>query len=571
MKIKSKSKNYYDVDFRKSTGSEDMVCPVCSQDRKKKNLKCFNWNHEKELGNCNHCGEAFYMEKEKVKEYVYPTPKLQKVSDKVLTWFAGRGISNNTLLRFQITEGTEFMPQVNKERNCICFNYFRDEKLINIKFRDSEKNFKLSKGSELIFYNLDAIKDEKECIICEGEIDCLSFYEAGIYNVVSVPNGAAKGQKLEYLDNCIEYFLDKDKIILAVDNDAAGNGLRDELMRRLGREKCFIVEYPEGCKDANDVLKIGKEKVKELITSAYQLPIEGIEQAKDIDDALMDIFNNGYPFGVKTGSHGLDKKISWRLGELTVITGTPGAGKSTFLNNILVKLANRHEWRVAMFSPEKQPNEILTAELMEIFIGKSFYNVNDRFKMTGQELTVGKKFTNDHFWFMKIDEIDVTLDGILEKCLELVKRNGINCLVIDPWNYIEHKIPAGYTETQYISEALTKIKRFKDVYKVHVFLIAHPKKLSKNKDGKYDVPTLYDISGSAHFFNKCDNGLVLYRDYQNNITEVHIQKIRWSFIGEVGDVKFNYDIHTKIFTEQNEITKNEFNFHLDNQQEEAPF
>jgi twinkle protein len=244
----------------------------------------------------------------------------------------------------------------------------------------------------------------------------------------------------------------------------------------------------------------------------------------------------------------LDDHISFRGSEFTIITGTPNAGKSTFLSNIIVRLAAKHSWKIAMFSPEKQPTEILFTELAELFIGKSFFSYNPINKMTESEVDKAREFVEDMFFFMKIDEMDVTIDGILDKAAELVKRSGINCLVIDPWNYVEHQVPKGMSETQYISEALTKVKRFKDRYGVHVFLVAHPTKIRK-ENGAYVVPTLYDIAGSAHFFNKCDNGFVVYRDYATGETQVHIQKIRWSFVGRVGEVRFVYDVKCKRFTE----------------------
>ena len=319
------------------------------------------------------------------------------------------------------------------------------------------------------------------------------------------------------------------------------------------------MRYPENTKDAYDVLRYaGKEGVKNLLESAYQFPIEGIEQISDLDSELMNLYHNGYPFGVGCGYLNLDQHITFRLSELTTITGTPNSGKSTFLNNILVRLACQQKWRIAMFSPEKQPTEILAAELAEIYTGKRFYSTIESDKLSLSELTESKTFIQNHFWFMKIDEIDVSIDGILEKCKELVLRKGINCLVIDPWNYVEHKIPKGYTETQYISEELTKIKRFKDRYGVHIFIIAHPRKLNKNKDGKYDIPSLYEISGSAHFFNKTDNGVVLHRNYDEQVTTVSIQKIRWSFIGKIGTVEFEYHVPSKRFAEKNHAFERQY-------------
>ncbi len=188
----------------------------------------------------------------------------------------------------------------------------------------------------------------------------------------------------------------------------------------------------------------------------------------------------------------------------------------------------------------------MVAELAEIKTGKTFYYPYAKNQMSPDELMQAMEFINNSFFFMKIDEIDVTIEGILNKAEELVKRFGINALVIDPWNYVEHKVSRGMSETQYISEALTMIKRFKDRLGVHVFLVAHPTKIKKI-NGVLDVPSLYDISGSAHFFNKADNGIIVYRNMATQSTEIHIQKIRWSFVGKIGTVQMRYDITNKTF------------------------
>jgi len=550
------------IQCKDRSGQQKVNCPFCKDIRTNKSDKSLSVNVELGVYKCHYPNcEAFIGKTVKVydrkPEYVIPVSKLQKVSDKILSWFESRGISNNTLLQFKVTEEDAYFPQVQENRKAICFNYYRGSDLINIKYRDAAKNFKMVKDAELIMYNLNAIEGYNWCVIVEGEMDALSMHEAQIYPVVSVPNGATKGnQNLKYLDNCIDHFSDKEKIIIFTDNDSSGMSLRDELARRLGKERIWFVNCPEGSKDANEIImNYGVDVLRQIIAEAYQIPIEGIEKASHVKEKIYDIYRNGFPHGLKCGYEMFDDHISFRGSEFTIITGTPNAGKSTFLSNILVRLASKHGWKIAMFSPEKQPTEILFSELAELFIGKSFTSFNPINKMTESEVELATRFVDDTFFFMKIDEMEVTIDGILSKAEELVKRNGVNCLVIDPWNYVEHKIPHGMSETQYISEALTKIKRFKDRYDVHVFVVAHPTKIRK-ENGAYIVPTLYDIAGSAHFFNKCDNGFVVYRDYLSGQTRVYIQKIRWQFIGKVGDVPFIYSPINKRFSEvgSNEYT-----------------
>ncbi len=535
------------IDLKGRAGGK-VVCPKCSGERKNKRDKSLSVNLQDGLYNCHHCGWSGgvkTVEKMEKKNYVIPQVNNTELSDKTLQWFIDRGISKSTVMRFGISESKTWMPQVEKERTCINFNYFRDEKLINVKFRDAEKNFKLVKDAELIFYGLDLIKDSKVALICEGEMDALSFYESGVYEAVSVPNGASKGnQKLEYLDNCYKYFEGKEKIILATDNDEAGLALREELARRLGKERCWIFQYPEDCKDANEILmKAGADVLKECMKYVVEYPLEGITSVADIEDKINNLYKNGYPKGNKINL-GTDEFITWRAGELTGFTGIPGSGKSEFVDQVMIKLADLHEWKWAVFSAENQPEELHFAKLAEKFIGKSFHAYNPEYKMDLECLANAKKFINDKFFFVNIDEKNITLDGLLTKARELVLRKGINGFLIDPWNYVEHKIPQGYSETQYISEALTKMSRFSKVNNVHTIIVAHPTKIQKDTDGKYKVATLYDIAGSAHWFNKLDNGVSVYRDFESGIVDVHIQKVRFKFVGKIGRASFEWEKHT---------------------------
>lgn len=535
----------YGIDISKQMGGK-MVCPKCSHQRKNKRDRSLSVNLETGAYNCHYSGcdfRGYAIEFEKkVKEYTPPVARLEKLSERTIKWFESRGISNNTTIRFKITESIEWMPQHGKEVPCICFNYFRNDVLTNIKFRGVQKAFKMSKDAELIFYNLDAIKDEEEIIIVEGEMDCLTMYECGIFNSVSVPNGASLGNsRLEYLDNCWQYFEKAKSIILAVDNDNAGLALREELARRLGKDKCFTVEYPSGCKDINEVLlSCGKDGVKGVIANKKQWPIEGVITMDEMYETICDWYENGYPLGAKCGIDGIDDLITFAPKQLTIITGIPSHGKDEFTNGILVGLAKNCKWKIADCGFEEEAPQTVT-KLVEKFIGKSFdFRVDQTQRVSIEDFERGIYFVDKQFFFYNTEIIDTDIDSLLSVGEQLVKRYGINGLRINPWNWIESNRPSGISETEWVSIVLSKVIRFARHWGVHVFLIAHTTKMQKDKQtGKYVVPNLYDISGSAHFYNKTHNGMTVYRDEET--VDVYVQKVKQSWLGQKGFATYKYD------------------------------
>ena len=265
-------------------GSTQGICPLCSSDRKPKNQKaqCASYDWERGLGTCHNCNTTFQLHTYQRKGaservYVRPEVKYKKTGTKIEKWFKTRGISKQSLTELKVGEGKEFMPQTGKEENTIQFNYYMGDQLINVKYRDGRKNFKLYKGAEKVFYNINSIVGYDTCVIVEGEMDALALHEAGIKNVISVPNGATlNNNNLDYLDNCIDYFEDKEKVILAVDADEPGQMLRQEFVRRLGAEVCFLVDFDD-CKDGNEyLLKYGADKLKNAIHAAKPVPLEGV-------------------------------------------------------------------------------------------------------------------------------------------------------------------------------------------------------------------------------------------------------------------------------------------------------
>lgn len=541
-----KYRKEHDMDLRKTAGDEAAVCPVCVDDRKKKTAKSLSWNHDHNYGMCHHCQTRFFIpeEKQQAKPYVRPVyNNSTHLSDKAVKWFQGRGISQEVLREARISEGPEWMPQTTKQENTIQFNYFRAGQLINTKFRDGKKNFKLVKDAELIFYNLDGIADQTTCVITEGEMDCLSWIQAGVKNVVSVPNGASKNSKLDYLDNCWEYFEGMEKIYISTDNDAPGRALRDELVRRLGIERCYKVEFGP-LKDANEYLMAhGEEKLRDLLSEATEFPIEGVFTISETWEDLEDIWMKGLPQGDKTGDAALDSHIGFMPGELTMVTGIPGHGKSIYLDQLSLGLAINSGWKFGICSPESYPLAFYFARLIKRIIGKKF----SKNHITPSQMVKVRDWLQDKY-FMIMPENGFSLDGILDRAKLLVARKGINCLILDPWNRIEHGMLPGMNEGKWIVHCLTKIIEFAQRTGVHVFLVAHPTKMQRDKDGiNYIVPNLYNISGSAHFFNITHNGLTVFRNSVSGKTEVHIQKVKWEHLGKVGAVEYVYNTENARF------------------------
>jgi twinkle protein len=374
----------------------------------------------------------------------------------------------------------------------------------------------------------------RTAFIVEGEIDALTFIENGFDNVLSVPNGANKN--LEYLDNCIDLFKDLEKVYIATDQDTRGIELRDELIRRLGPERCLMVSFKE-CKDANEYFQKYGDQFKDLIGEAKPVPIKGILTADTINTDIRNLYLNGIQKGKEIGIGAIDSNITWETGRLAIVTGVPSSGKSEFVDFIVTKLNFIHGWKAAYFTPENYPLKYHYAKIFEKTIGKTF---NSR-KANEMEYDMAYDHFQRNFFYI-LNEEDFTAKSVLDAANILVKTKGIKILVIDPYNKLDHNYSG--SETQYISRFLDQLTSFAKFYDVLIFLVAHPTKMMKI-NGEYEVPNLYSISGSAHFYNKADYGLTVHRKADKGVmnltVEIHIQKIKFKHLGSQGVVDLHYD------------------------------
>lgn len=481
--------------------------------------------------------------------YIKPTWKNNTtLMPNVVKWFEKRKISQKTIQQLKITDGPEWMPNAAAEVHTVQFNYFRKSELINVKYRDKAKGFKLHKGSELIVYNLDSVIGKKEVYWVEGEIDCASLVEAGYVNetcgVISVPNGASlpgkdglSSNNLTYINNCIEQLSRIEKHHIALDDDIPGRMLREDIALRFGKDKCDYISWG-GKKDANEVLMTegdigGIQGIINCCSKPQNFPVEGTFTISDISNKIDDLYFNGLDKGVNL--HIPEFELNIVLGYFTIITGIPSHGKTTFLDYIVLNLMRFSRWTGAFYAPESMPMELHFSEMASMLIGKPWEGDG---RMSIEEVRLTKNYLDKKLWFIEPEE-DFTLASILASVKALIRSYGIKFFVIDAWNKLEHK----EKDTDYVSRALDIIATFCKLNKVHCFLIAHPTKIDKEfgKD-KYKVPTLYNISGSAHFYNKCFNGISVYRDFDTGETFIYRQKVKYKHWGRVGYSKYKFSL-----------------------------
>ena len=523
-------------------GASQGTCPLCSSDRQPKNQKaqCASYDWERGLGTCHNCDTSFQLhtyQRKGASERVYVRPdaieQFNDVSTNVETWFGTRGISKQTLQALQVTEGQEWMPQTSKMENTIQFNYFMGDQLINVKYRDGRKNFKLYKGAEKVFYNINSIVGYDECIIVEGEMDVLALHEAGVKNVISVPNGATlNSNNLDYLDNCIDYFEDKTKVILAVDADEPGQALKQEFIRRLGAEVCYTVDFAD-CKDSNDYLiEHGADALRSAIHAAKQVPLEGVSTLYDIQDELKDFVKNGFKPGFQVGLKNFDEIFSTYTGQFITVTGIPSSGKSDFVDQMCVGYNTNYGWKTAFASPENAPTYLHAHKLMR----KVWQDMPSPGDIDGEQWNKVADHVNDNFFFIDMERY--TLDHVLRKGAELVKRKGIKCLVIDPFNKVRDVNCKTEDVNRYTMEYLTKIEVFAKKYDVLVFIVAHPTKMYKGSDGKIEEPTMYNIKGGGEWYDASYHGLLVHRDYDTKTVKAKVLKVKFQNLGENGAEAF---------------------------------
>jgi len=552
-----------------------ITCPSCSHARKGRNQRepvlSVLIKSDRLIYDCKHCGisgcaplHTTTPERPRLtksERRIAEDAKLGRVCREYLT--SNRKIEPQVLKKFGIFSTQKYFPKLEKEVEAIGFPYHEDEKIYANKFRAIEsKAHTQDGGGANTLFGQHLINGETSLVVCEGEIDSLSCWSAGVVSV-SVPNGApqkisenkvdpSEDKKFSYVWNARDLFARMEKVVLAVDGDQSGVALAEELARRIGKAKCWLVQWPNDCKDANDMLvRHGADALRDAVENATPYPLSGLNNADHYEEEVDRLYREGVAHGESTGFPSLDDLYTIKTGHVTVVTGIPSSGKSSFLDHVMVNLARNRQWKFAICSFENDPATHIT-QLIEKFTGQPFFTGPTPRLHEGQ-LGDAKNFVKDHFVFIDNNDGEkATLSSILDRAAGAVQRMGVRGLVIDPFSYLA--LPdKNKSETQQISDMLTDVRMFAKLHDIHVWFVAHPAKM-RREEGTTPIPKGYDLSGSAHWFNFADAGLTVARfaDSFEDRERVKIicWKMRYRWLGSQGERVLDFDVPSGCYYEE---------------------
>lgn len=541
---------------RGASGDIKLPCPQCQGDRRThKNDRPLYLNVEKQTWRCYHCDfrggikqrDGVIFEKPQPAPPKPPQPIREGVTHPdVYGWFAARGISAAVVDRNRVTgDGRE-----------IHFPFFRDGAHVNTQYRTynpadphdkAVKDFRMDGGALVTFYGLDDVAGHDTWIITEGMVDKLAIEAAtGITNIVSVPNGS--GTKLDkVLPSVADQLKTVKRFILAGDTDEKGAPFMDELSRRLSKERCWRVRWPAN--DANaTLLEWGPEAVQAALDDATPEPIDGVIHLNDLRADVLALRHQPHALGTPMLAGRLGDLVRIAGGMTMTLSGVPGSGKSRLMDNIIVYTAIHHGWRWAVCSPESWPLKLHAKHLIQIYAGAPLNDFPEIGMpgMSERAVLDALDKLNRNITLVKPDVM--SLDGIMATMDKVVLSEGVNGIVLDPWNRLGHRTPSGMSMTNYVGMALAEIKNFSQHRDVFTGIVAHPRKpdAGREEEGGFVSIKPYDIADSHNFYDMSDFIVTVARNKLDLHagTKISVSKVKTEEYGEVGSAVLFYDPYT---------------------------
>ncbi|MEA1972240.1 MAG: DnaB-like helicase C-terminal domain-containing protein [Candidatus Cloacimonadota bacterium] len=427
------------------------------------------------------------------KSYKKPIEKTRRLSDKLYRYFRKRNISEDTVDFAEIRE---------TQKGLVCFDYYDEQGELTFrkKKRVEDKKIFREKDTKPIFYMMNKVNSESDTlIITEGEEDCLSLYEVGYDYAVSLPSGSSDMNCLTHNWDWLQTFK---TFIIWTDDDSAGHKAEKELISRLGKEKCRVVEHKKN--DINETLvKMGKKEIYKIIEDSEFLPISNIKSVYDYD-----MFENKEEEHLQSTFDFINQSMhgGFRFGELIIWTGHPGTGKSTILQQESINFIKQGE-KICVYSAEMMNKKILKNMYRQCSgqnrLKKRQSNFYDGYYYYPKKENVDKinKWMNENFYLVK-DDFDTYSNNLFEIFAQVVLRKGVRVFVIDNLMTVVRQ-SADINHNQ--SEFIKKCSAFAKTYKVQIHVIAHQRKLTTDQKQKNNFhPTEDGIAGSANIKNLAD-------------------------------------------------------------------
>jgi twinkle protein len=269
----------------------------------------------------------------------------------------------------------------------------------------------------------------------------------------------------------------------------------------------------------------GGIKLREAALKFKPVPLENVLTFNDVEGDVEDFVKNGFKPGYQIGLKNFDDIFSTYTGQFITVTGIPSSGKSDFVDQMCIGYNANYGWKTAYASPENAPAYLHAHKLMR----KVWGGMPSHLDVGTTKWKEVAEHVNDNFYFIDMERY--TLESVLRKGAELVKRKGIKCLVIDPFNKVRSNDPSGDVNV-YTLEYLTMIEMFAKKHDVLVIVVAHPTKMYKGQNGKIEEPTMYSIKGGGEWYDASYHGLLVHRDYEAKTVKVKVLKVKFQNLGE---------------------------------------
>lgn len=430
----------------------------------------------------------------------YRTFKLNKEltsKDAAIEYMKSRGISEEVTKRYNIT----VKPEI---ENILVFPFLDDKKqLVTIKYRKTDFNKEVDKNKEWfesnckpILFGMYQCEDFKRLVVTEGQIDSLSVAEAGVINAVSVPNGA---NGFTWVAHCWDWVSKFEEIVVFGDCENGKVTLAEQIRKRFNKTNIRVVRVKDyqDCKDANELLqKYGKNAIFKAIEGAELVESDKIIRASSVE--AVDVENTP---SVSTGIDGLDNAMSggFRKGELIVVTGKRGDGKSTFVSQLVCNVLNNEEIKVFMYS-----GEMININVKR-WIDMQLAGTNQIYNSTIDKLNA---WYNDRLFFF--DNTAIAEDEeieVLKIAERAIGKYGCNFLVIDN---LMTALDGGNNDIYKMQSSFAKkCAALARRTETTILLICHPR---KSNGEEFDNDS---ISGSADITNAA-NYVLCYQRFKNS-------------------------------------------------------